>query len=264
MGVITLITLDEVNILFDTYNFTNLIATTSGIIDTTYIVNTKDNSYILKKYERNIKTKINLDILLLKELKSAGLNVPICLEEQDGWYLYEKLKGKQPKNIKSYHIQAIARLLAKIHQRTKNIPCTTNMIQEQEVLDSLKYTKEHYFAYYKKFEFLKKFSLKSDSIIHGDIFKDNTVFDGKKVGVFDFIDSSCGTFAFDVAVTLVGFDVKLTNHYFINLFLNNYNQHAPKKLNKKRVLYKMKVASHYYALKRVNKYKNTFRAKELL
>ena len=101
-------------------------------------------------------------------------------------------------------------------------------------------------------------------MIHGDIFKDNTIFNGRKIGVIDFIDSSCGTFAFDVAVALVGFDARERDEYFINMFLIAYNQHAPKKLTKKRVKKKMKIASHFYALKRVYNYKNTLRAKELL
>jgi len=135
---------------------------------------------------------------------------------------------------------------------------------EDEVTEALKYTKANYFSYYKKFEFLKYFTHKNDALIHGDIFKDNTIFNGKKIGVIDFIDSACGTFAYDVGVALIGFDAREKNDYFINLFLKSYNQHAPKKLDKKIVLKKMKIAASFYALKRVHKYKNTLRAKELL
>ena len=201
---------------------------------------------------------------LLCELKSAGLNVPMHLDNNDGWYIYEKLKGQHPKNVKSYHIQALARFMAKMHKETSKIECKTNVMIEDEVTESLQYVKENFFAYYKRFEFLKNFSHNYDAIIHGDIFKDNTIFDGKKIGVIDFIDSSCGTFAYDVAVALVGFEVKKENNYFINLFLNNYNQHAPKKLEKKLVIAKMKTAANFFALKRVHAYENTSRAKELL
>ena len=264
MGVITRISLSEINTLFPSYKFISFEPTESGIIDTTYIVHTKVDSYILKKYERNIPDKIKQDIRLLSTLHQSGLNVPICLGTNEGWYLYKKLKGAQPQYVKSYHIQALARFLAKLHRRMSDYKCNSNQIIENEVLDALKFTKSHYFSYYKRFEFLKHFSLKPDALIHGDIFKDNTIFNGKKIGVIDFIDSSCGTFAYDAAVALIGFDARSHNHYFINLFLNTYNQHAPKKLTKKRLLYKMNIASHFYALKRVYKYKNTFRAQELL
>jgi len=264
MGVKTQISLDKINSMFPTYGFTNLQETSSGIIDTTYIVSNKTQSYILKKYEREIDTKIDEDMELLSELKSVGLNVPLSLCSSKGWYLYEKLKGSQPKNIKNYHIQAVARFLARLHSQTSKKSCSSNRAQHKEILKALNYAKSNYFSFYKRVEFLKNFHTKKGVLIHGDIFKDNTVFDGRKIGVFDFIDSSCGTFIFDVAVALVGFDTKSDNHYCINLFLNSYNQNAPKKLNKKDLLKEMKRASSYYALKRVQKYKNTKKAKELI
>ncbi len=264
MGVKTTITLKELNRLFPSYGFTKLTPTVSGIIDTTYIVFADTKGYILKKYERDIQHKIALDIELLDDLKSAGLNVPLCLDNNDGWYIYEKLEGKHPTSVKSYHIQALARFMAKMHKETSKIKCTTNMLVEYEVTQALKYVKENFFGYYKRFEFLKNFTHNHDAIIHGDIFKDNTIFNGKKIGVIDFIDSSCGTFAYDVAVALVGFDARERNDYFINLFLKNYNQHAPKKLSKALVKEKMRFAANFFALRRVNEYKNTKRARELL
>ncbi len=264
MGVITIISLDELNKLFPTYNFTKITPTISGIIDTTYIVYTNSTSYILKKYERDIADKINKNILLLSILKSAGLNVPIYIDKKDEWYLYERLKGEQPKVVKNYHIQLVARFLSKMHKETSKITCDSNKIMQDEISEALKYIKANFFIYYKKFEFLKHLIHKKDGIIHGDIFKDNTVFNNKKIGVIDFIDSSCGTFAYDVAIALVGFDVKTDNNYFINLFLKNYNQHAPKKLKKSDVIQNMIFASRFFTLKRIHKYKNTSRAKELL
>ena len=264
MGVKTTITLKELNELFPSYGFTELTPTTSGIIDTTYIVHSKSAGYILKRYERDIPHKIALDIELLDALKSAGLNVPRCLDNNDGWYIYEKLEGKHPASVKSHHIQALARFMAKMHKETSKIKCTTNMLVEYEVTQALKYVKENFFGYYKRFEFLKNFTHDHDAIIHGDIFKDNTIFNGRKIGVIDFIDSSCGTFAYDVAVALVGFDARGHHDYFINLFLKNYNQHAPRKLKKSEVIEKMKTAANFFALKRVHEYKNTSRAKELL
>lgn len=264
MGVKTLISLEEVSRLFPSYSFSKIEPTTSGIIDTTFIVSNDKKSYILKKYERSIAKKIALDTQLLKELHASGLNVPLMLEENSGWYLYSKLQGEQPRWIKSYHIQALARFMAKLHKQTLTNPCTTNKMIEQEVLKALRFTKKHHFSYYKRLEFLKHFSHQEDYLIHGDIFKDNTIFNKKKIGVIDFIDSSCGSFSFDIAVALIGFDAREHDQYFINIFLKNYNQHAPKKISKKTLLKKMQTASHFYALKRIYKYKNTFRAKELL
>lgn len=264
MGVKTSITLREANELFSSYDFTKLIPTTSGIMDTTYIVFSQTDGFILKKYERDISQKVEADIQLLDELKVLGLNTPKCIDKSKGWYLYEKLHGTQPRNIQTYHIQALARFLSKLHSFTGKRSCQCDLIDKNELGKLLKYTKENFYIYYKKLNSLKKYDLKHDGIIHGDIFKDNTVFDGKKIGVFDFVDSGCGSFAFDSAVALLGFDTFKHNQYNINLFLNTYNQNTLKKLSKKEILSSIEIASKFYALKRINKSKKTSSAKELI
>ena len=264
MGVKTKLTLKELNLLFSSYKFTKITPTSSGIIDTTYLVYTQKNSYILKKYERDIEDKIKQDTMLLKYLKSKKLNVSTCRESAKGWYLYEKLDGLEPRVIKTFHIQELARFLAKFHNLTycKNTP--QGFSQKQEIAKALKFAKKHYFYYYKKLEFLKSYKSKNDGLIHGDIFKDNTVFNGTKLGVFDFIDSFNGDFCFDAAVCLLGFDVNKHKKYFFNLFLNTYNQNAVKKLKKQDLQNSLHVARCFYVAKRIYNYKNTLKAKELL
>lgn len=251
MGVKTHITLQEVNNTFKSYNFTSITPTTTGIMDTTYIVDSLTNSYILKRYERDLKIKVIKDAKLLKELKSAGLNIATLLDAKDGWYIYEKLRGQEPKNIQTYHIQALARFLAKMHKFTNKKSIGIDFIQKKDINKIFSFLKINSFYHYKKYESLKHLTLSNDGIIHGDIFKDNTVFDSKKIGVFDFSDSGNGSFAFDAGVTLFGFDIDAKSKLFINLFLNTYNQIAVKKLSYKEVIKNIKLASEYYGLKRV-------------
>ena len=262
MGVKTSISLAEVNKLFLNYSFISLIPTSSGVMDTTYIVSDDSHSYILKKYERDISKRIESDKKLLSELKHAKLNVPTCIAQGGEWYLYEKLKGSQAKIIKSYHIVALGRFLAKLHKHTYKKPCNFEFMQSYEIPKLLNYTKTNFYSYYKKLQFIESFEMKKDGFIHGDIFKDNTVFDGEKIGVFDFIDSGCGSFSFDCAVGLVGFGK--TSEFYINLFLRAYNQHAVKKLSKKELLLEIKIASRFYALLRINHHKNSKNIKELM
>jgi homoserine kinase type II len=106
--------------------------------------------------------------------------------------------------------------------------------------------------------------MQNDGLIHGDIFRDNIVFDSQKIGIFDFIDSGYGSFLFDCAVALVGFKVKTTDNYFINLFLNTYNQKAPKKLKKADLTAEMDLAAKFYTLLRIYRNKNIKNVKELL
>jgi len=264
MGVKTSITLKEVNLLFPSYDFTKLIPTKTGIIDTTYIVYTQTQSYILKKYERDIKEKIKQDIELLILLKSNGLNVSTCRDSFESWYIYERLQGAEVSVIKTFHIQELARFLAKFHSITYDKNTPQGFSEKDEILKALEFTKHNFYSHYKKLEFLKNYQQKNDGFIHGDIFKDNTLFHEDKLAVFDFIDGFYGSFYFDAAVVLVAFGAKKHKPYFTNLFLNTYNQNAPKKLKKEKLIYNLHIASSFYALKRVYNYKNTKKAKELL
>ena len=259
MGVKTTITLQEARKLFPTYEFKTLQATSNGIMDTTYI----SESYVLKRYERDIKEQIQEDSKFLIKLKSAGLNVPSPLANSKDWYLYERLQGYEPKNSNYFHIQALARFMAKMHSITHKFKCKRKFLEEYNLNAILDFTKKEFFSCYKNLEELKGFTQKNDGLIHGDIFKDNTLFQGSKIGVFDFIDSGCGEFSFDIAVALVAFNPS-NRHSYTELFLNTYNQKSPKKISKIALKEKMKKARKLYALLRIDKYKNTQKAKELL
>jgi len=263
MGVLTAISLEELNSLFKAYNFTNITPTSDGIMDTTYIVSNSEKSFILKKYERDMGEKILRDAELLEGLNAVGLNVPFLLDSSSGWYLYKKLSGMQPRVIKSYHIQALARFMAKFHHQTYKRKTDTIFTKNYELKKILSFTKKNFYIYYKKLQAIEQYKAKNDGFIHGDIFKDNTVFNGTKIGVFDFIDGGSGEFIFDIAVALVAFDAK-KHPLFINLFLSTYKQKAPKKIEKEKLIEMMKLASKFYALLRIDKYKNPKKAKELL
>ena len=258
MGVLTRITLKEAKELFPSFSINSLTPSKSGIMDTTYLT----DKFVLKKYERDVN--IEMDIQLLNTLSCALLPVPKCLAQNGEWFLYKKLKGSEPRTIKSYHIQALARFLAKFHTQTQYMKCNSVFIENYNVKEILDFTKSNYYFYYKRLQLLQNYKPNNDGFIHGDIFKDNTLFDKDKIGVFDFIDGGCGEFVFDMAVCLVAFDAKKHSNYFINLFLNTYNQRAPKKIKKEELINTMKIASAFYALLRINKYKNPHRAKELL
>ena len=112
MGVKTVLTLQEANQLFPSYNFVSITPTKNGIIDTTYIVRNSSSEYILKKYERETGEKIQTEQALLKLLSAHNCNTPKYLQKNQEWYLYTKLSGDIPKNVQLYHIHALARFMA--------------------------------------------------------------------------------------------------------------------------------------------------------
>jgi len=264
MGVVTQLSLERLRTLFGEYRFTDIIATDSGVMDTTYIVSNDRDEYILKKYERDVGEKIALEQALLERLYRDALNVPLCIDQRADWYLYTKLKGKEPRSIQLRHIQAGARFLAKLHRHTYREKCHCDFIQSYDIPKHLRGIKPKFYLYYKKLQDIEGYNPPNDGVIHGDIFKDNVVFENNRIGIFDFIDAGCGSFLFDAAVFLVGFDALKHKRLFLNLFLYTYNQKAPQKLKKQELLETIAIARSFYALLRISKYQNTKKAKELL
>ena len=259
MGVQTKIDLKEAQLLFPSYNFQTLQATKDGVMDTTYLL----DAFILKKYERDISEQVLLDAKILQKFSKASLRVPLLVEQKSSWYLYTRLKGELPKNTHYYHIQALARFMAKMHRvSAKEQSCARNFLEEYSLCKLLKFTKTHFFFYYKKLQKLQNYKFKNDSFIHGDIFKDNTIFDGEHIAVFDFIDGGVGAFSFDIAVALISFNPR-AKPSLTKLFLNTYNQNAPKKISIHKLHTELQVASQLYSLLRIDKHKSTKQAKLL-
>ena len=257
MGVKREISLQEAQRLFPQFKLTNLQATLDGIIDTSYLL----DRYILKYYERDIQEQIKADTLRLQLLQAANLRVTSLLSHNENWYLYERLEGKSPKTIGYYHIQALARFMAKLH--SQKLPAQEEFIERYDVEKKLHVLKKSSYYYYKKLLPLKDFHESQDGFIHGDIFKDNTVFDEEKIAIFDFIDGGLGSFAFDTAIALLSFNPK--NKTSLNtLFLRTYNQHAPKKISLKTLHQHREKAAQFYALLRISDGQDIARVKELL
>ncbi|ADN08138.1 phosphotransferase [Sulfurimonas autotrophica] len=262
MGVKTPITLQEANLLFPAYDFTQITPTKNGIIDTTYIINNATSAYILKKYERDISKKIQIDKTLLNLLSAHNLNVPKYLQENQEWYLYTKLSGEIPKNVQLYHIHALARFMAKFHNISKKITYTAPFLVSYEINKLLASVKKSHYAYYKKLSCLHNLDQKHDGFIHGDIFTDNTLFDKEKIAVFDFIDGGLGEFSFDTAIALLSFNPS-NKRLHVNAFLRAYNQTSKKKISYDELQKQLKIAAKFYALLRISHDKKTKRAQEL-
>jgi len=258
MGVKTSITLQEVQKLFPSHTFKTLTPTKSGVIDTTYIL----DEFILKRYERDIDTKVLEDTKRLQFLKKSGLNVPLSLAQNGSWFLYEKLKGEVPKNIQLKHIQSLARFMAKMHMLNYKRHSREDFLEQYDLNANLNILKSSFYFYYKKLSSLAHYTQKNDGFIHGDIFKDNTLFFKDKIGVFDFIDGGNGSFVFDIAVALVAFNPH-KRQSFTRAFLNTYNQRAPYKIELKELQKEISSSAKLYSLLRLTSQRNSKRAKKL-
>ncbi|SFV58712.1 Homoserine kinase [hydrothermal vent metagenome] len=254
--------MQEANELFPAYEFVEIIPTKYGIIDTTYIVKSSACEYILKRYERATEKEIETNNALLALLFASNLNTPKLLDKNKEWYLYTKLKGEIPKNIELMHIKKVANFMAEFHNISKNFKVAAPFISKHKINTLLATLKKSHYFYYKKLSCLHTLVQKEDGFIHGDLFRDNTLFAGGKIAVFDFIDGGLGAFSFDIAVALLSFNPKNRALYH-TIFLQTYNQKAKKKITKKTLQQQLHAASKFYALLRIVHDKKTERAKEL-
>ena len=254
MGVKTPLSLQEAQELFEGIKIDSLKPTKNGLVDTTYL----SKRYVIKKFE---KLNGNLQKNLHDQISASGLNVPKHLRSNDGWHLFTRLEGKQITYARYYHIVALARFFKKLH--SLRISYSKSFYDATVIEKELRFAKRNFFYYYKKVQPLQSYRPQNECFIHGDLFLDNAVFDGSKIGVFDFGDSGYGQRTFDVGVALVAFGME-RKRGVIKLFLQVYNQTNGKKLTQKALQEGMRYAKLYYALRRVAYYKSTKKAKQLL
>ncbi len=253
MGIKTALTLDEANRLFDTYRFTAIHPTTEGVIDTTYIVDDKETSYVLKRFEEADAPQIALERALLARFGACGVAVPQHLCSAADWHLYTRLPGRSPKSASLRQLQSLARALAKMHRCAQGLSAPQQLVDATKISASLNRLKESRYGHYAALRHLRFYTPENDGLIHGDLFPDNTLFNAHHVGIIDFIDAGEGSFAFDLGVTALAWAHRGSTTGRLRLFLQAYNQIAPRKIGLPALLETFKQAAAFYTLSRMVK-----------
>jgi len=228
MGIKTTITSSQLPIKYQKYK---LIPTTHGVMASVYLL---DNIYVLKLFELDTPLiTIESEIKLLKSLKS--LPVPKIVDrfqiEGHEVVIYTQIQGKIISNPTPKDIAQIGKFLKEFHQQSKNIKLESEKLFERDRLKRLiELTNNRTLLKY--FDTIS-LELKSDGIIHGDLFIDNCKFQNHKLsGVFDFSDACCGDFHFDLAVVVVAwcFEGDILNRKKVDVLLKSYKTNIEYKL----------------------------------
>ncbi|WP_345975622.1 phosphotransferase [Sulfurimonas sp. HSL3-7] len=251
MGVKSALSLEEANRLFEGRRFERLEATTDGIIDTTYIARSGATAYILKKYEEAGRERIEAERALLERFSRCGITVPSHLASSGEWHLYSCLKGRKVTQVNHLHLQSVARTLARMHR------CTHSghrpIFDPEETALQLRRLRAKEYSSYVRLHRLRDYRPKREGVIHGDLFTDNALFDGGRIGVIDFIDAGEGSFAFDLGVAALDWALRGRNLGYLRRFLRAYNQHAPRKIALHKLIGEIKNAAAFYTLSRIDK-----------
>ena len=251
MGVKSALSLEEANRLFDNYRFEKLEATADGIIDTTYIARSGASAYILKKYEEADGARIEAERALLERFSRCGITVPSHLASSGEWHLYSCLKGQKAARVNHLHLRSVARTLARMHR------CTHSghhpIFDPKETALQLRRVREKDYPSYRRLHRLSDYRPEGEGVIHGDLFVDNALFDGGRIGIIDFIDAGEGSFAFDLGVAALDWALRGRSMGYLRLFLRAYNQHAPRKITLHELTGEIKNAAAFYTLSRIDR-----------
>lgn len=200
-----------------------------GSENTNYFVDCGSGRYVLTLVERGPSTDLTFFVRLLKQLHQAGLPVPYAITDRQGVALHElknrpallqpRLPGKHIEQVDTEHCAAIGGLLARLHavnsdasselQRASDRGPSWILATAFSLLDH-DWQQERCWLEPALMQLREWLEQSGDAgpdaqlpatIIHGDLFRDNVLFDGARVtGVIDFYNAATGWPLFDLAV----------------------------------------------------------------
>lgn len=201
-------------------------AITAGIENSNYFVSLK-NGEQLTHYVLTITEELSFEDVpffneLMNRLVKQGIPVPHAQRTLDGMssaifcgkptWLFTRLPGEHPNAIDADHCIAIGRNLAKIHVAGTNAkygrsnPYCSDWVQKTLLKVSHRIPQEDLPLIEdlaRQYSEVENLSELPKGIIHGDLFTDNALFEGNKLGgIIDFYHACNDFFIQDIAVTV--------------------------------------------------------------
>jgi homoserine kinase type II len=228
MAVFTALTRDEIAALLDAYSVGHLVdfeGIPSGIENTNFFLSTNKGRFVLTVFERLQADQLPFYLGLMKHLAQRGLPVPEPAATAQGSLLsaargkpvavVTRLPGRAVVHPSAAQCAQVGRFLASMHQQASNfalfqpnlrgigwwkcaLPKLEPLIPEdqfQELAEEVIF--QDGFVRSPQFERLPR------GPIHADLFRDNVLFDGDRIGgVIDFYFAGCTLWLYDLAITI--------------------------------------------------------------
>lgn len=224
MSVFTTLTLDEVSAWLRDFaigEVTELRGIAAGITNTNYFVITRDDRYILTIFEKNNLAELPYFVDLMTHLAAHGVLCPAPIADKNGHSLHA-LKGKpalmvsclQGEDVATPNltqVREVANTLAKLHlagasfkQFSHNQRGQTWFVQTaQKVLPKLNPQEQALLQSELDYQQQLDTSYLPHGVIHGDLFRDNVLFDHDILGGFiDFYYACYDVLIYDVAIAV--------------------------------------------------------------
>lgn len=252
MSVFTTLTLSEAQACLSDFSIgeiTELKGIAAGITNTNYFVITTKARYVLTIFEANRFEDLPYFVALMTHLAEHDIPCPAPIVDKNGKalqvikdkpaLLVTCLKGHDVKTPDAEQCAQVGRVLAKMHLAGESFNLSSNNQRDDEwrnktadmVMDKL--PPEDQALLTKALSFQDQLDLSSlpKGVIHGDLFRDNVLFDGAELGGFiDFYYACHDVLAYDVAIAVNDWCLTTDGEFDesrLNAFMQAYTEVRP-------------------------------------
>lgn len=252
MSVFTTINLEEVRAWlcdFAIGEIVELRGIAAGITNTNYFVITNSTRYVLTIFEHNKLEELPYYVDLMTHLAKYGVPCPAPIADKNGLALHvlkgkpalivSCLKGSDTSSPNVAQCAQVATTLAQMHIAGNNFVKKSHNqlgvewrdVTAQQVMSKL--SLEEQMLLKNELDFQAKLDLSKlpHGVVHGDLFRDNVLFEGENLGGFiDFYYACDDSLAYDVAIAVNDWCVLADGSFDdekLNAFLDAYQAVRP-------------------------------------
>ena len=266
--------------MFGITNLESFEPITEGIENTTYFVTSIESDitqeYVLSIIEQLSLPEIPFFVQILQSLAASGIPVPTPKRTLDGMtstifcgkptLLVPKLAGEHVTEASAEQCKELGRTLAEIHLTLETQECFRENPYSPDWMEKAVYDNAQEFStadFVMLQEIAREYRMTQEhdlpkGIIHGDLFRDNTLFrENKLTGILDFFNACNDFLVHDLAVVINDWCVSKKKETFKsrrNAFLEGYSMKRELKAKELESLTKFRIFSAArFALTRQNR-----------
>lgn len=223
MSVYTRIEPDELDDFLQNYPLGQLVSYTgieAGIENSNYFLVTSQGEFVLTLFEWITERQLDYFLRLLQHLQRADFPCPQPQSDNNGLMInelsekpaaiFKRIAGASVINATALHCQQVGAQLAKLHGCGESFPIrkTSDMDLRychqlaKKIKNCLKNDEQQKIIAELEFQITYSQVKLPQGLIHGDLFKDNVLFnDNRLSGVLDFYNACYDNFLTDLAIT---------------------------------------------------------------